>query len=44
MHQSQFDVRTGKVLTPPACENLDVYEVKVEGGAVFVKRLDPVTP
>ena len=40
MHQSRFDVRTGKVLAPPARRDLDVYEVKVEGGAVFVRRLD----
>ncbi len=44
MHQSRFDVRTGKVLTPPACENLDVYEVKVEGGGIFVKRPQQATP
>jgi len=40
MHQSQFDVRTGAVLTPPATEDLDVYEVKIEDGAVFVRRRD----
>ena len=40
MHQSRFDVRTGAVLTPPAAENLDVYEVKIDNGAVFVKRRD----
>lgn len=36
MHQSCFDIRTGKVLGPPAQQDVPVYPVKVEDGAVFV--------
>jgi nitrite reductase/ring-hydroxylating ferredoxin subunit len=43
MHQSRFDVRTGAVLAPPARKNLDVYEVRIEEGAVFVRRPDAAT-
>jgi nitrite reductase/ring-hydroxylating ferredoxin subunit len=36
MHQSCFDVRTGKVLGPPAQTDIESYEVKIENGAVFI--------
>ncbi len=36
MHGSEFDIRTGKVLNPPAEEDINVYEVKVEGDEVLV--------
>lgn len=36
MHQSCFNVRTGQVLSPPARENLPVFEVRIEDGQVFV--------
>lgn len=35
-HGSCFDVRTGEVTNPPATENLDTYEVRVEEGVVKV--------
>ena len=35
-HYAQFDVRTGKVLAPPATEDEPTYEVKVVGEDVFV--------
>lgn len=35
-HGSRFNIRTGKVLTPPAIENLRTYPVTVEGGTVTV--------
>ncbi|GAA4340546.1 non-heme iron oxygenase ferredoxin subunit [Pigmentiphaga soli] len=37
MHQSCFDIRTGKVLGPPAREDVPVYPVKIEDGVVFVE-------
>jgi nitrite reductase/ring-hydroxylating ferredoxin subunit len=37
MHQSCFNVRTGKVLTPPACDDLPVYPVRIEDGQVLVE-------
>lgn len=39
-HGSEFDVRTGDVLTPPALDPLPIYEAREEGGAVLV-RLSP---
>jgi cytochrome P450/nitrite reductase/ring-hydroxylating ferredoxin subunit len=39
-HGSEFDVRTGDVLTPPALEPLPIYEAREDGGAVLV-RLSP---
>lgn len=35
-HFGQFDVKTGQVLGPPPFEPLQRYEIKVEGGTVFV--------
>jgi 3-phenylpropionate/trans-cinnamate dioxygenase ferredoxin subunit len=31
-HGSEFDVRTGEVLTPPAVQPLRIFEVRVDGG------------
>ena len=36
LHSSFFRVRTGEVLTPPASENLTVYQVRVEGDDILV--------
>lgn len=36
-HSSIFDLTTGEVDTPPACENLRTYPVRVEGGRVWVE-------
>ena len=35
-HGSQFDVRTGEVVSPPAIEPLTVYAVRVEGEDILV--------
>lgn len=35
-HASVFDVATGEVDSPPACENLRTYPTKVEGDRVMV--------
>jgi cytochrome P450/nitrite reductase/ring-hydroxylating ferredoxin subunit len=39
-HGSEFDVRTGDVVTPPALDPLPVYEAREDGGTLFV-RLAP---
>jgi len=39
-HGSEFDVRTGDVLTPPALEPLPIYEARVDDGVLRV-RLSP---
>lgn len=35
-HAGMFDYRTGEVETPPACEDLRTYPVKIENGRVWV--------
>lgn len=35
-HGSRFNVRTGKVLTPPAESNLRTYHVQVEGETIVI--------
>lgn len=37
MHQSCFDIRSGKVLGPPAREDVPAYPVKIEDGVVYVE-------
>ena len=36
LHGSCFRVQTGEVLNPPCWEDLNVYQVRVEGSDVFV--------
>jgi len=35
-HGARFDLLTGKVLSPPAAEDVPSYPVKVEGQRVFI--------
>jgi nitrite reductase/ring-hydroxylating ferredoxin subunit len=35
-HGSQFDVRTGEVVSPPADEPLTRYTVRIEGDDILV--------
>ncbi len=37
LHLSQFDLRTGEVLNPPATVPLTKFNVKIEGDAIFVE-------
>ena len=37
LHAARFDVKTGRALCAPAEQDLDVFEVKVEGGELLVK-------
>lgn len=39
MHSSQFDVRDGSAVEPPAEEPIQTYEVKVVGGDVLVRGI-----
>jgi glycine betaine catabolism B len=41
-HGSKFDVRSGEVTNPPASEPEPVYEVKVDGNNILVKRGEEV--
>jgi len=38
LHFAQFDVRTGKLIDGPISADVAVYEVRVEGDTVLVKR------
>ncbi|MGH2705068.1 MAG: non-heme iron oxygenase ferredoxin subunit [Actinomycetota bacterium] len=37
LHGSRFSMRTGQVRNLPATQPIDVYEVKVDGGDVYVR-------
>tara|TARA_B100000809_G_C15077442_1_gene508378 strand:- start:1038 stop:1361 length:324 start_codon:yes stop_codon:yes gene_type:complete len=37
MHQGIFNIKTGKVISPPACEDLKTYSVKVEEGKIYIQ-------
>lgn len=37
LHLSQFDLRTGQVMNPPAEVPLRRFNVKIEGGTIFVE-------
>src|ERR1051326_9252095 len=39
-HGSKFDVRTGEVTNPPADTPQSIYEVKVDGNNILVKKQD----
>ncbi len=36
LHSSMFNVKTGKVLSPPADEDLKAYQVRVEGNDILL--------
>ena len=38
LHFAQFDVRTGKLVDGPVSADVPVYEVRVEGDTVYIKR------
>ena len=38
LHFARFDVRNGKLLRGPVAEDVPVYEVRVDGEMVYVKR------
>jgi 3-phenylpropionate/trans-cinnamate dioxygenase ferredoxin subunit len=37
LHLSQFDLRTGQVMNPPATLPLQRYNVKIQGDTIFVE-------
>ena len=37
-HASKFDVRTGEVTNPPASESEPVYQIKVDGNNILIKK------
>ena len=41
LHGSEFDLRTGEVLTPPAAEAIARYQVRVQGDQIQVALIPP---
>ena len=37
LHAARFDVKTGKVLSPPATEDLETFPVRIVGDAIEIK-------
>ena len=37
MHQGIFDIKSGSAISPPDCEDLKTYPVKVENDQVYIK-------
>jgi nitrite reductase/ring-hydroxylating ferredoxin subunit len=37
LHAARFDVKTGRALCAPAEKDLDVFEIKVDGGDLLVR-------
>ncbi len=37
MHQGVFDIKTGKAVSPPACDDLKTYPVKVEENNIYIQ-------
>ena len=36
MHQGIFNIKSGEAISPPACEDLKTYPVKVENDLVYI--------
>ncbi len=41
LHAGQFDIRTGKGLCPPITRDLEIFEVRVSDGDIFIKFPNP---
>ena len=41
LHQGRFDIRSGKVVSPPPWRELNTYPVRTENGKVYVKVCYP---
>ena len=37
MHQGIFNIKSGEALSPPACDDLKTYPVKVDNDKIFIK-------
>ncbi len=42
-HGSQFDVRTGRVVAGPAVEKIQIYQLDIRSGEVYVKPPETIT-
>ena len=39
MHQGIFDIKSGKAICPPACDDLKTYQVKVEDEKIYINLI-----
>ena len=37
MHQGAFNIKSGKAISPPACDDLKTYPVKVEENKIYIQ-------
>jgi naphthalene 1,2-dioxygenase system ferredoxin subunit len=37
LHQGRFDIRNGRAMCEPLTEDIETFQVRIEGGEVFVK-------
>lgn len=37
MHQGIFNIKTGEAVSPPACDDLKTYPIKIEDNKIFIK-------
>lgn len=37
MHQGVFDIKTGEAISPPACDDLKTYPIKVEDNNIYIQ-------
>ena len=37
MHQGIFNIKNGKAISPPACDDLKTYQVKVEENKIYIE-------
>ena len=37
MHQGVFDIKTGEAVSPPACDDLKTYPVKIEDNNIYIQ-------
>ena len=39
MHQGIFNIKTGKAISPPACEDLKTYPIKIHEDKIYIKLI-----
>ena len=39
MHQGIFNIKSGKAISPPACDDLKTYPVKTENNKVYIQLI-----
>ena len=37
MHQGIFDIKSGKAISPPACNDLKTYKIKIDDSKVYIQ-------